>query len=50
MDQNNYMFDMHTLGTYVHNNTNMMFLCLTMWLGELYTDNANDANNDTGRH
>ena len=32
---------------------NMKFLCLTMWLGGLYTDNDDDANtdanNDVGR-
>ena len=30
---------------------NMKFVCLTLWLGEVYTDdaNTNDANEDDGQ-
>ena len=39
---------MHILAACVHIYTkNMKFLCLTMWLGGLYTDNDTNANADT---
>ena len=49
--QNDKIFDVHILvqGHMYVFTPNMKFLCLTMWLGELYTDNADDADNDAGK-